>query len=85
MEGTKITINKKESSVIIQRSDLIEVSETHDGLVFKLKNGIDLFITDAYMPAPFKRQVKVSVDKFDKSNIVVDLANPSAPVSISNI
>ena len=47
---SEITIKKLGVNVSVDRKDLIEINETHDGIVFNFKYGLYLYVTDPHMP-----------------------------------
>lgn len=77
-----ITVKKHTIVLNVQRSDLIEVKESSDGIIFQLKGGIDFSVTDLMMPLEVKRTIKISVDKFENNDIVIDLMNYIKPVMV---
>lgn len=81
---SNFTVSIKKGSIVIKldRSDLVEVSHTADGMVFNFKNGCHFYYTDSYMPLPTKNQIKGSYDTFDKGNIKIDLDNYKQPISV---
>jgi len=78
-----ITIKRGVVVFTIYRSDLIEVKETGDGMVFNLKEGLHIVLTDMGMPPETKKAVYNSVNAFSKANVVVDLTNYVQPVSVN--
>ena len=42
----KVTIKKGTMNLTVDRSELIEVADTHDGIVFNFKQGVHLYNTD---------------------------------------
>lgn len=74
----------KKGTVIIktERSDLIGVDETADGMSFTFKGGFQMYLTDAYMPPAFKQQIKTSIDRFENASVTVDFDNVKKPVLV---
>ncbi|MCK5607708.1 hypothetical protein KAR91_37835 [Candidatus Pacearchaeota archaeon] len=77
-----ITIKKNTIILNVLRSDLVEVKESGDGVIFSLKGGMDLSVVDLRMPLEVKRAVKIGIDKFDKNDIIIDLMNYVNPVLV---
>jgi len=79
---TTIVIKKQTINLTIMRSDLIEVKETGDGVVFNLQGNLHMTLTDPRMPLEVKRAISVAVNTFKAANIVVDLMNYVQPVTV---
>ncbi len=79
---SEITIKKGSVVVTCKRSDLMEVSETHDGIVFKFKDGIDLYQIDHHMPVHVKQIMSNSAVSFDKGKLIFDLNNYQIPIKV---
>ena len=62
------------------RSNLIEINPSHDGIVFMFKNNIHIYCTDPYMPASSKELMRNTANSFPTVNLVFDLANYLKPV-----
>ncbi len=62
------------------RSEVVEVSETADGICFNFKNGLSLMKTDNYMPITIKNLIKNTADNFPNTDIEIDLGNYNQPV-----
>lgn len=77
----KVNIKKGTMDLAIDRSDLVSVDHSHDGIVFNFKNGTHLYNTDQYMPLDTKQKIKNSCDTFD-GNIAVQLDNYQTPVVV---
>jgi hypothetical protein len=78
----EIKIKKGTVNIKSERSDLIEASETADGMAFSFKGGFQLYITDAYMPAAFKQQIAMSINRFEGATVSVDFDNVRKPVLV---
>lgn len=78
----KVTIKKGSIKTTLDKKDLIQISETHDGVVFNFKNGLHLYLTDPDMPIATKNLIKAG-DSFPKGNIVFNLDNYNQPASIN--
>ena len=81
-EDTKIIIKKGTLKLEVQRSDLVEVNETHDGIVFNFKGGLSLYYTDNFMPQGMKEVVKNTANHFSEQKIIFDLDNQSRPAMV---
>lgn len=78
----KITIKKGSMNLEINRNELIEVCETHDGIVFNLKNGLQLHYTDQFMPQSMKEILRNTSNHFNDKKIIFDLDNERQPAMI---
>jgi len=75
-----ITIKKHTILLTINRSDLVEVKETGDGMVFNLQGNLHMTLTDPRMPLEAKRSIAVALNTFKTTDLVVDLLNYVKPV-----
>ena len=78
----KVTIKKGTMSLTVDRSELIEVADTHDGIVFNFKQGVHLYNTDPDMSLQTKNLIRAA-DGFPKGDIVFDLTNYIKPASVN--
>ena len=83
MNEDSITIKKQTIVLTVLRSDLVEVKETGDGIVFNLMGGLHLSLLEPSMPLEVKRVISNSVNSFKNVNITVDLMNYAQPVSVT--
>ena len=81
-ETKQITIKKGSMVLTVDRSELIEICETHDGVVFNLKNGLQLQYTDQFMPQHTKEILRNTSNHFAEQKIVFDLDNEKQPAFI---
>ncbi len=81
-KDTKIIIKKGSLNLEINRTDLVEVSETHDGIVFNFKDGVSLYYTDNFMAQGMKEVIKNTANHFTEQKIIFDLDNPSRPAMV---
>ena len=77
----KVTIKKGNIETTLDRNDLVQIAETHDGVVFNFKQGLHLYLTDGDMPITTKNLIKAA-DGFPKGDLVFDLNNYAHPASI---
>jgi hypothetical protein len=78
----KVVIKKRGIVVEMDRSDLVMVDHTADGLVFNFKYGLFLHYTDNFMPLTSKELMKNSSNSFPNAKkLVFDLDNYNKPVS----
>jgi len=77
-----ITIKKGTVKIVCDKSDLVDVSETHDGISFTLKGNLLIYFTDPYMPITMKQAIKVTSDTHADKKLVFDLDNQRRPVII---
>jgi len=82
MAEDTITIKKGEFNITIPRSELVEVSETHDGVAFSFKGGLQLYYTSNFMPSGPKQVIKSTIDSFPGKKIIVDLDNERRPALV---
>lgn len=78
----KVIIKKGSMKLEVDRSELIEIHETHDGVVFNLKNGLQLQYTDQYMPQAMKEILRNTSNHFENKKIIFDLDNTRQPAMI---
>lgn len=81
MAESTITIKKGKLEVTVPRSELVDVSETHDGVAFNFKGGIQIYYTDNFMKTATKQMVKQAADTFE-GKVIFDLDNPKKPALI---
>jgi len=76
-----VTIKKGSMDLIkTDRSHLIEVNPSHDGIVFMFKNNVHLYCTDQYLPISSKELMRNTSNNFPLANLIFDIANYSKPV-----
>jgi len=78
----EITIKKGKLKVTLDRNELFDVSETHDGIVFNFKDGLSLYQVDNNMPSHVKQRIVNSSSAFEKGNLIFDLNNYNIPVTV---
>ena len=78
----KITIKDGSLKLEVERKDLIEVSETPDGVIFNFKNGIQLHKIEQFMPSSTKQIIKNTADNYPDHNLIFELDNPKIPVRV---
>lgn len=78
-----VTIKKASVVVTLPRKELIEVNETHDGVMFNCKGGAHFYVTDNSMPLSTKAQIKSSFDMIKEGDILFSMDNYSHPVSVT--
>lgn len=76
-----VTIKKGSIVVTVPRKDLIEVNETHDGIMFNCK-GAHFYVTDNSMPVTTKIQIKNSFDVVKEGDLIFDTNNYNHPASV---
>lgn len=77
-----ITIEKQGIKVSLDRKDLIEISETHDGVVFNFKYGLHLYVTDPNMPLSTKQLLTTATQNFREGTIKVNLVDYQHPAKV---
>lgn len=80
MAEKMILIKQGSLELKVPRSQLVDVSETADGVSFNFKDGVSVLKTDGYMPASAKQLIKNTLDNFPGANITIDLGNYAKPV-----
>jgi mRNA-degrading endonuclease HigB of HigAB toxin-antitoxin module len=80
-----VTINRGTFKLTTPKSELLEVSETHDGVSFNFKNGLQLYFVAPYMPNDVKQLMSLTSMKFNDKSLVFDLENPKYPVKVDMI
>jgi len=66
----------------VDRSELVQVDETPDGVVFQFKGGMSLMKNDQFMPSSIKQIMKNTADNYPDKKLVYDLGNPRRPVYV---
>jgi len=79
---TKVVIKKGTMNLEIDRNELVEVNETHDGIAFNFKGGLQLYYTDNFMPQHMKEIIKNTANHFSQKKIVFDLDNQQRPAMV---
>lgn len=77
-----IVIKKGLIELNFPRSELVEVSETHDGVAFSFKGGLQLYYTNNFMQSSTKQIIKQAADNFAGKKLVVDLDNERKPALV---
>ena len=78
----KITIKNGSLKLEVDRSELIEVSETPDGVVFNFKGGLQLHKIEQFMPTSVKQIIKNTADNYPDLNLIFELDNPKIPARV---
>jgi len=78
----KIIIKQKNFLLEVERSELVQLDETADGIVFQFKNGLSLIKNDQFMPASLKNIMKNTSDNYPDGKLIFELDNPRKPVSV---
>jgi len=81
-DNVKIVIKKGKLKLEVDRSELVDVNETHDGIAFNFKEGLQLYYTDNFMPQGMKEIIKNTSNNFPNKKIVFDLDNPRHPALV---
>lgn len=79
-----VIIKSKETSINLDKDQIVEVLETADGINFNLRNGLALSYIDNFMPATAKQLIKGTIDQCRSKDvtITVDLQNKQTPASV---
>lgn len=78
----EITIKVGGVKLEASKNDLVDVSETPDGVVFSFKGGLQALFTDPYMPSSAKQIVKNTADNIKGKRLIFELDNPKAPARV---
>ena len=78
----KIRISKGSVEVLCERTDLIGVDPTPDGVVFNIKGGLLLHVTDPNMPIHTKDMMKNASDSFQKGILKFNLESYNKPTAL---
>jgi len=80
----EILIKNGSVEISAKHSDLIEVQETADGVVFNFKGGISVFKNDQYMASSTKQLIKNTADNFPSHKLIFELDNPKTPARVDS-
>ena len=81
----EIIIKVGNNSVKTSTEDLVEVSETPDGVAFNLKGGLAILFTNPYMPASSKQIIKNTADRMGGGKrIIFELDNVKFPARVES-
>lgn len=78
----EITIIKGSTTITFRRSEICECKESHDGIIFQLKNDIFVYCTDNFMDPTTKARIKMAIERIPNGNVTIDLRNPRNPVTV---
>ena len=79
---SEIIIKQKNFELKVDRSELVQLDETADGVVFQFKNGVSLIKNDQFMPSSVKQIMKNTADNYPDKKLVFELDNPKRPVMV---
>lgn len=79
---SEIIIKQKNFELKVKRSELVQLDETADGVVFQFKNGLSLIKIDQFMPNNIKNIMKNTSDNYPDKKLVFELDNPKRPVYV---
>jgi hypothetical protein len=85
MKMAKVTIKRGTVELKCDRTDLIEVLETADGIAFTLKGNIQYYFTQQFMQDPTKKMIKQATDNFPGKSLIINLDNPRSPVLVDAV
>ena len=77
-----ITIKRGPLKVTVPRGELIDVSETHDGVAFNFKGGVQLYYTNNFMQQAAKHVMAQTADSYPGKKLVFDLDNAKMPAMV---
>ena len=81
-DNTQITITRGSLKLTVNRSELVDISETHDGVAFNFKGGVQLYYTNNFMPQGAKNIMSNTADSYPGKKLVFNLDNPQKPVFV---
>lgn len=78
-----IVIKKGQMKLVeTERANLINAEQTHDGIVFTFKGGIQVYCTDQYMPIHTKDIIRNTSNSFPTANLIFDISNYNRPAIV---
>lgn len=81
-EEVTITIKKGPFKLTVPRGELVDVSETHDGVVFNFKGGLQLYQIDNFMQQSTKQIMSNTADSYPGKKLIFDLNNMRQPALV---
>lgn len=81
-EDTTVTIKNGPLKLTVPRSELVDVSETHDGVAFNFKGGVQLYYTNNFMPQTTKQIMVQTSNSFPGKKLIFDLVNHAKPAMV---
>lgn len=78
-----LKIKKGTMELVVNRSDVVDVNPSHDGVVFQFKNNVHLYVTDPNMPVHTKELIRNTNLTMINGDAIVDLLNYNRPVTVS--
>ena len=81
-EDNIVSIKRGLLKITVPRTELIDVSETHDGVAFNFKGGIQFYYTNNFMQQATKNIIKNTADSFPGKRLIFDLDNPRQPALV---
>jgi hypothetical protein len=82
MSDESVIIVKKGNVVTtFPKTELLKVAPTHDGIIFEFIGGLHLYYAQPFMDNGTKEKICQNLSKFH-GKIIVDLLNPTVPVTI---
>ena len=81
-EEVTVTIKKGDFKLVVPRNQLLDVSETHDGVVFNFKGGLQLHQIDQYMQQSTKQIIANTANSYTGNRLIFDLNNKRQPVLV---
>jgi hypothetical protein len=76
-----VTIKRATMVMTMDRTDLVQVDPTPDGVAFSFKHGVHIVLTDQFLPLEAKELIRAA-NSFPRGNIVFDLNNYKKPAYI---
>lgn len=77
-----VTIKRGPIQIVLPRSELIDISETHDGVAFNFKGGLQLYYTNNFMPQSAKQVMSQTSDSYPGKRLIFNLDDPRKPAMV---
>jgi hypothetical protein len=82
-KDTVVTIKKQNIVLKVNRSDVVAADPTYDGVLFQLKHGMTIQLTDSFLPSEAKQLISNSINSFPNADLLVNFDNYKKPVVAS--
>ena len=83
-EETNVVVKRGHSEFNLIKSNIMTCEPTHDGIVFNLKDGIQMLIVDINFTTEMKQMIKNTLTNYNPKGgtLIVDLNNYKKPVQV---
>lgn len=79
-----ILLKKGDIELKLQKKDVMNIEQTHDGIIFNLTEGLHIYLTDMDMPLTTK-EVIINSLRMMGGQLTIDLKNYRQPTRIDII